>query len=153
MIVTSDRIPSATKRTGISLRGLAGATVLAMLATTVANLALYYLAGALFPSVGAWPGAGAGQIVGANSAYLFFGALALAVIARFSSRPARHFLIVAIAGLLLSLALPIGAGFGYGAPSAPPANAATVITLSLMHVIFFAISVPLFIRLALGEGR
>lgn len=56
---------------------------------------------------------------------------------------------MATVGLVLSLGLPIGAGFGYAAPGAPPAGIATVITLSLMHVIAYAITVPLFTRLAL----
>lgn len=149
MAVKSERIPSATKRPGISVRRLVPVTLLAMLAATAANLVLYYAGGALFPAVTTWPGAGPGQIVGANSAYLFFGAVTLAVVARVASRPARHFLIVAVAGLLLSLALPISAGFGYGAPGASPADLVTIITLSLMHVVSFAISVPLFVRLTL----
>ncbi len=119
---------------------------LAMAAATAANLGLYAAAGAIFPQVTAWPGAGIGQIIGANIAYLFMGTIVFALVARFSSRPARHYWIVSTIGLLLSLGLPIGAGFGYGAPGAPPADVATVITLSLMHVISYAISVPLFIR-------
>ncbi len=118
----------------------------AMAAATVANLGLYMAAGAIFPQVTAWPGAGIGQIIGANIAYLFMGTIVFALITRFSTRPARHYGIVATAGLLLSLGLPIAAGFGYAAPGAPPAEAVTVITLSLMHIIAYAISVPLFIR-------
>jgi len=117
-----------------------------MALTTVANLGLYAAAGAIFPQVTAWPGAGIGQIIGANIVYLFIGTIVFALIVRFSSRPARHYWIVATIGLLLSLGLPIGAGFGYGAPGAPPADVATAVTLSLMHVISYAISVPLFIR-------
>ena len=132
-----------------ALRNLLWVALLAMLAAIAANLVLYVVAGTLFPAVAAWPGAGPGQIVGATVAYLLFGVIALAVIARCTSRPARHFLIVAVVGLVLSLALPIGVGFGYGAPGQPPADTATVLTLSLMHVVAFAISVPLFVRLAL----
>jgi hypothetical protein len=124
-------------------------TPLAMLAATAANLGLYAAAGILNPEVTAWPGAGPGQIAGANFVYLLIGAIVFAVIARLSSHPARDYLIAASIGLLLSLALPISAGFGYGAPGTPPAGAATVITLSLMHVVTFAISVPLFIRVVL----
>jgi len=124
-------------------------TPLAILAATAANLGLYAAAGILNPEVTAWPGAGPGQIAGANFVYLLIGAIVFAIIARLSSHPARHYLIAASIGLLLSLALPISAGFGYGAPGAPPAGVATVITLSLMHVVTFAISVPLFIRVVL----
>lgn len=123
---------------------------LAMAAATVANLGLYAAAGTLFPQVAAWPGASAGQIIGANIAYLFMGTIVFALIARFSSRPARYYRLVATIGLIFSLALPVAAGFGYAAPGVPPADVATVITLSLMHVVSYAISVPLFIRQVLN---
>lgn len=139
----------ARRSSGSTLRVLLWLAPLAMVAAIVANIVLYTVIGAIIPEVGAWPGAGVGQIIGATVAYLFFGAMALAVIAGFSSRPSRHFLIVAIAGLVLSMALPVSAGIGYGAPGAPPASLATVLTLALMHVVSFAISVPLFVRLAL----
>jgi len=122
---------------------------LAMLVATVSNLGLYSAAGRLFPEVSAWSGAGPGQIVGANIVYLIAGAIVFALVARFSSRPARHFLIIATVGLLLSLWLPLSAAFGYGPPGTPAASVVTAVTLSLMHVISFLITVPLFIRLAL----
>lgn len=128
------------------LRKLLWVSPTAMAAATLANLGLYAAAGAVFPEVTAWTGAGVGQIIGANIAYLFIGTIVFALIARFSSQPARHYRMVATMGLVLSLGLPIAAGFGYAAPGAPAANLATVITLSLMHVIAYAISVPLFIR-------
>lgn len=131
------------------MRRLLWVTPLAMVVATVANLALYFVAGAIFPAVTAWPGAGPGQIAGANVVYLLMGAGALLVVARISSQPARYYAWVAGVGLLLSLALPIGAGFGYGAPGAPPAEMATVVTLSLMHIISAVITVPLFVRHAL----
>lgn len=122
-------------------------SLLASVAATLANLVLYTVAGLIAPEVTAWPGAGMGQVVGATFAYLFIGTVVFAIIARLSPRPARHYLITASVGLLLSLALPIMAGFGYAAPGAPPASTLTVVTLSLMHVASFAISVPMFIRL------
>ena len=128
-------------------------TPLAMLAAAAANLGLYYIAGILFPEVSSWIGAGPGQIIGANIVYLLLGAIAFAVITRRSPNPARHFLIFATIGLLFSLGLPISAGFGFGPSGTPPAGAATVIALSLMHIVSFAISVPMFIRLVLEERR
>jgi len=60
------------------------------------------------------------------------------------------YLIIATVGLLLSLALPIGAIFGGGTPpGTPPATVITTVTLSLMHIVTYAISVPLFLRFAL----
>lgn len=132
-----------------TLRRLLWVTPLAMIAAIVANLILYLVAGAVLPAVRAWPGAGVGQIIGSTSGYLFFGAVSVAIIARLSSQPRRHFLVIAVAGLVLSLALPIAAGFGYAAPGAPPASVATVVTLALMHVLAFGVSVPLFVRLVL----
>ena len=51
--------------------------------------------------------------------------------------------------LLISLVLPVSAGLGYDASGAPAASTATVITLSLMHVVSYAISVPFYIRMGL----
>ena len=126
-------------------------TPLAMLTATVANLGLYAAAGEIVPEVTAWSGASQGQIIGANVVYLFIGASIFAAITRWSSRPVRHYLIVATIGLILSLIMPISAGMGYGPPEVPAASAATVITLSLMHVLSYVISVPMFIRLALEK--
>ena len=119
----------------------------AVIGGAAGNLVLYYTAGAIFPSVTAWPGASAGQVVGANVVYLLIGAVVFALVRRFSPRPARHYVIIATLGLLASLALPIGAAFGYGAPGMPAADGATAVTLSLMHLLTYAISVPLFLRL------
>ena len=138
-----------SQSTKTTLSKLAWVSPLAMLVAAVANLGLYAAAGSIFPEVTAWSGAGVGQIVGANVVYLLMGTVLIALVARISSRPARHYLILATVGLLFSLALPISAGFGYGAPGASPASVPTVVTLSLMHVVSYAISVPLFIRLAL----
>lgn len=128
---------------------LISASLLAMLAASAADLGLYYAAGILFPEVTAWPGSGAAQIAGANVVYLLMGASGLAIITRISFHPKRYYLILATVGLLLSLALPISAGLGFGPPGTPVAGTATVITLSLMHIVSFVISVPLFIRMAL----
>jgi hypothetical protein len=145
-MTTKIELARETQSSPSALRKLLWVSPLAIALTTAANLAFYTVAGAIFPQVTAWSGAGIGQIIGANIAYLFVGTIVFALIACFSSRPARHYWIVSTIGLLLSLALPISAGFGYGAPGALPADVATVVTLSLMHVVSYAISVPLFIR-------
>jgi hypothetical protein len=132
------------------MRKLVWVAPLAMLVATVVNFGLYVAAGSLFPEVTAWGGAGVGQIVGANIVYLLMGAVVFALVARFSRKPARHYLVLATVGLLLSLVMPISAGFGYGAPGAAIPSSATVVTLSLMHVVSYAISVPMFNRLALN---
>ncbi len=137
-------------RTG-TFKKLLWVTPLAMLVTSIANLILYFLVGTLFPAVTAWPGASPAQIIGANIVYLFVGAVVLAIINRISSQPARHFRIVATIGLVLSMFLPLSAWMGYGAAGIAAPNAITAITLGLMHVVSYAISVPMFIRLVLGK--
>jgi len=125
---------------------------LAMLVVSAANFGLYAAAGHFFPEVTAWSGASVGQIIGANIVYLLMGTIAFLTTTRFSSNPARTYLVVATLGLIFSLGLPISAGFGFGPPGTPPAGAATVITLSLMHIVSYAISVPLFINQALESA-
>ena len=104
-----------------------------------------------YPKVTAWEGAGIGQIIGANIVYLLIGTLVFGLTARFSSQPARHYRIIATVGLILSLWLPLSATLGYGTLGVPLASATTAVILSLMHVITYAISVPLFIRYILGN--
>lgn len=126
-----------------TLRSLLWVTPLAIAASAAASLALYAAAGALIPTVAAWPGAGPGQIIGATTAYLLIGAVVAVVVARLSGRPARTYRRVATVGLLLSLALPLGALSGATAPGAPPAGLATVVVLSLMHVVAYGVSVAM----------
>ena len=122
---------------------------LAMLAASAVNLGLYAAIGRLIPEVAAWPGAGPTQIIGATVVYLLIGTVVFALTARFARRPARTYTILATIGLLLSLFMPLSAGFGFGAPGAPTPDVATVATLSLMHVAAYAISVPMFNRMVL----
>ena len=136
-----------TRKGGISR--LLWVSPLAMAVATVANAAVYLAAGVLVPEVTEWTGAGIGQIVGATIVYLLIGAVVLALISRLSSKPGRHYLAAATVGVVLSLWLPISAGLGYGPPGMPVASTATVVTLSLMHLVSYAISVPMYIRLAI----
>lgn len=134
-----------------SLRRLLWVGPAVMVAASIANLALYVVASRIAPEVGAWPGSGPAQIVGANVVYLLVAAVLLLIVNRLSSQPVRHYLIVASVGLLLSMALPITAGMGYGPPGTPPAGTATAITLSLMHLVSYAIAVPAYVRLVLEQ--
>ena len=120
---------------------------LAMLISTVANLGLYAATGSLFPEVTVWSGASTEQIIFANIVYLLIGTLLFAIINWRSSQPVRHYWMVATVGLILSFWMPISAGLGFGPPEVAPASVITVITLCLMHVLSFIISVPLFVRL------
>lgn len=149
MSINSITTERETERTTISR--LLWVAPVAMAISSILDLGLYFGAGALFPEVTVWPGAGPAQIVGANVVYLLIAAAIFAVVTRLSSRPARHYLLISSPGLLLSLALPMGTAFGFGPPGAPPASMSTAIVLTLMHVVSFAVSVPLFIRLALEQ--
>lgn len=148
MTANIEHVPQTNEAKG-RLRRLLWVSPLAMLAASAVNLGLYAAAGQVFPQVTAWPGAGPAQIVGATVVYLLVGTLVFALVARFAKRPARTYSILATIGLLLSLFMPISAGFGYGAPGAPTPDAATVATLSLMHVAAYLISVPMFNRMVL----
>ncbi len=126
-------------------------TPLTMFIASIANLLLYFVVGSMIPSIGAWSGAGTTQIVVANIVYLLIGAVVLAIIARISSQPARHFHIVAYIGLAISMFLPLSAWMGNGAEGTSGPDTATAITLGLMHIVSFAICVPMFTRLVLDK--
>lgn len=145
------RIQSPLNRqTTESTRGrLIWIALLAMATSIAANLALYAVIGYLFPQVATWSGSSPTHIIVATFVYLFLATLVFAAVRRFSSRPARHYLIIATLSLLSSMVPPISLGFGPGLPGAPPADAMIGITLGLMHIISYAISVPMFIRMAL----
>ena len=148
-MTTRTASPLNTQTTGTVRGRLIWVSPLAMSTAIAANLGLYAVVGYLFPHVAAWPGTSPMHIVIATIVYLLLATLVFATVRRLSSRPARHYLIVAIVSLLLSMGPPISLGFGPGLPGVPPADATIAITLGLMHIISFAISVPMFIRLAL----
>lgn len=137
------------KNSGTTRSRLIWASLLAMSTAIAVNLGLYAFVSYLFPSVAAWPGTSPTHILIATIVYLTLATLVFAVVRRLSSRPARHYLIVATISLLLSLGPPISLGFGPGLPGVPAADPTVAITLGLMHVISYAISVPMFIRMAL----
>lgn len=122
---------------------------LAMSTSIAANLGLYAIVGYLFPHLTTWPGTSPTHIIVATIIYLLLATLVFAAVKRFSPRPSRHYLIVATISLLFSMVPPIMLGFGSGLPGVPPADAIIATTLGLMHVMSYAISVPMFIRLAL----
>lgn len=148
-MVTQAKLSNNQVSEKIKLNRLLWVAPLGMLVSSVANLGLYTAAGKLYPEVTAWAGASQGQIIGATIFYLFMAAITLAVINHFSRRPIRNYWIVATVGLVVSLMMPISLGMGYGPPEMPPVELATVVTLSLMHILSYIISVPLYTRLGL----
>jgi hypothetical protein len=135
----------------IAYRRLLWVAPVTIVIATIANLGFYTAAGSLYPEVTTWQGASMPQIIGATTVYLLMGTLVFAVVARMSQRPVRNYLIVATVGLLLSMFMPISIGMGYAPPEIAVPSTATVITLCLMHVLSYVISVPMFVRLTLGE--
>lgn len=141
---------SLEKKTSGTVRSrLIWASLLAMSTAAAVNLGLYAVAGYLFPHVAAWTGTSSTHVIVATIVYLTLATLVFAIVRRFSSRPARHYLIVATVSLLFSMGPPISLGFGPGLPGVPAADPIIGITLGLMHVISYAISVPIFIRMGL----
>ncbi len=134
-----------------ALKRLAWVLPVTALTASMADVALYEVAGVLDPDVTAWLGAGPAQIVGANAAYLSMGAALLLVLVRITSNPARWFTMLASIGVVLSLMLPVSAGLGDGSEAVPAAGLPTVITLSTMHLLSYAIAVPMLLRL--GRAR
>ncbi len=131
----------------LSLRKFLWVAPLTLVIAIVANEILYMLVAALIPTVGKWQGAGERQIVLGTLVYLILGSVVFALVVRFSSHPIRTYWIVATVALILSLALPLSAGAGFGPPGVPVPDTATVITLVLMHVVAYAITVSMFTRL------
>lgn len=138
---------SQTSRT---VRGrLILASLLAMATATAANLGLYAVVGYFFPHVATWSGTSSTHVIVATIVYLSLATLVFAAVRRFSPRPARHYWIISTISLLLSIGPPVSLGFGPGLPGVPPADPTIGITLGLMHIISYAISVPMFTRMAL----
>lgn len=122
-----------------------------MLSVSVADIALYEVAGVFDPDVTAWAGAGAAQIIGANAVYLSLAATVLLVLVKLTRAPARWFVVLATVGMVASLALPVAAGLGDGTAAVPAPGLSTVIALSAMHVLSYAIAVPMLLRFGLTE--
>jgi|GEM_PF-4373193 len=141
MLTQFDTMPQSIQ----VIKTLIWATPLAILISSIANLGLYTAAGSIASEVTAWSGAGEMQIIVSTIVYLCIGAMVFAAVAHFAQHPPRAYVRIASVGLILSLFLPISAGLGYGDPSAPTPTLTTVIVLSLMHVLTFIISVPLFL--------
>lgn len=122
-----------------------------VLSVSLADIALYEVAGVLDPDITGWAGAGAAQITGANAVYLSIAAIALLALVKLTRAPARWFAILATIGVVASLALPISAGLGEGTAAVPAPGVRTVIALSALHLVSYAIAVPMFLRLGLTE--
>lgn len=145
--VEMDRAAQGRESLGGALKRLVWVLPVSVLVASMADVALYEVVGVLDPEVTGWQGAGPAQIVGANMVYLLMGAALLLILIKLTRNPARWFTVLATVGVLVSLVLPVFAGLGDGSEAVPAAGLSTVITLSMMHLVSYAIGVPLLLRL------
>ncbi len=138
---------SAQPSEHVSLRRFLWVAPLTYVVAVIANEIVYAIAAALVPGFSQWPMAGPAQIVSSTLIYLILGSIAFVLVVRFSSRPIRTYWMVATIALILSLTLPLSVGVGMAPPGVPIPNTATVVTLAVMHVVAYAITVSLFTRL------
>jgi hypothetical protein len=121
----------------------------AILLAAAANSVIYLIADAV--SGVAWePLFTLTGVIGSTAVYLVIAAVVYAVVARFARRPIWLYRRVALVALLLSFLPPISALLGMAAPPGVDAVAAppdTFFTMLVMHVVAYAISVPVFTRL------
>lgn len=140
MPVTSTSPSSATLSTG---RSAIRARVAAVAGALIASLAVYLLAVGPF-DVDLTAATGGSPPRSINPAEVILSTLVaslagwglLAVLERFASRPARIWLVVALAFLALSMAGPLTGGIGTG----------SIVAFSIMHLAVAAVVIPVFVR-------
>jgi hypothetical protein len=133
----------------VELKRLLWAAPAAMALAVLANVVLYLIADALFGV--AWgPYFNLFGVIMSTLIYLLVAALVFAGVARFSKRPLWLYPRIAVVALLLSFLPPVSALLGMASPPGSGVAAApldTFLTMILMHIVAYAISVPLFTRL------
>jgi len=138
-----------TPSESVALSRLLWAAPSAMALAVVANVVLYTIADALFGV--AWePLYNLFSVIASTIAYLLVAALVFAGVVRFAKRPLWLYRRIAVVALLLSFLAPISALLGMAAPPGSGVGAApldTFLTMLVMHIVAYAISVPLFTRL------
>ncbi|MGH2520867.1 MAG: hypothetical protein ACRDH2_00050 [Anaerolineales bacterium] len=141
-------LTSPTER--IALNRLLWVAPLAIIASVTANLVLFFVADALFGV--AWePMFSVAPVTGASVAYLLIATFVFAAVGRFAKRPIWLYQRIALAALVLSFFTPVSALLGMAAPpgaAASPAPLDTFVVMILMHIVAYAISTPMFTRLA-----
>jgi hypothetical protein len=123
----------------VSYRTLLIGLVLAIVAATVANIVVYYIAdgaGTMPKSVktetftGDEASIGIGAVITTTISFWVAGAIALLLLRAFTRRPMRIFWIVAVVAFFASLAMPF---------SIDDAPGDMIVTLLLMHLLAFAV--------------
>ena len=131
----------------VNLRKLLWPTPLAILAAAFVNLIWYYIASALFPESAA---AAKGMVnefatVMATIVYWSIGLALFVGVARFSKKPVTHYTWLAVAALLVSLAMPVGAAQGE-LPGGATIDLTMIIVLQVMHIIAAVVALPLVLK-------
>ncbi|MDP9365520.1 MAG: DUF6069 family protein, partial [Chloroflexota bacterium] len=122
----------------VSMRRVLRVGPLAIVAAALANAGVWAVAKAAFEIPdGFVPLSSLGPPVGITAVYLAFGLGVFALLVRFTRRPIVWFWRVATVALLLSFLTPLGARGQEGATTAG------ILTLEVMHVVAFAVFVPL----------
>ncbi len=131
----------------ITFGSIARTALLAIVLSVVANLLVRIIAFALLPIPAEFPPLGWAPpilftVIGVLAAFIVF-----AVLARTSRRPVQVFRIVALVALLLSL-IPDLLILMNPSPALPGTTVAGVVTLMLMHMVAWTITITLIARLA-----
>ncbi len=131
----------------VNLRKLLWPTPLAILAAAVANLAWYYLAGALFPAsaAAAKPVANEFSAVIATIVYWVIGLVLFLGVARFSRKPVTHYTWLAIFALLVSFVFPFMAAQS-PLPNGAKLDFTMILVLEIMHVIAAGVALPFVLK-------
>ncbi len=134
------------QREQVAMRRLWWVGLLAIVASSGANLLVYAIAVGLFAGPREFPMLSPGSVITSTAVYLTFAVIAYAVVGRFARRPIWLFRRIAVVALLLSFIMPISAGAGMIVDA--QADVATVLTLIIMHIVAAGISVSLLTTLA-----
>lgn len=120
---------NVTTLSRIALSRLLWAAPLAIVAASLANLSVYFVADALW-SVAWEPKFNAMLVVAGTVGAMVIAAAVFAVVTRFAKNPVKTYTIIATIALLLSFATPVLALFGMPGPSGNEADVARSIRLS-----------------------
>ncbi len=130
------------EREGIRLRRLLWAAPLTALLASALNVGVRAIAVALGAVPADFQLLNPGSVIGSSVVGVVLGAVAFALITRFTRRPVHTFRSVALAALLLSFATPLMAATRR-IPDAGTVTAGTVATMLLMHVVAAAVVITL----------
>lgn len=151
-ISSNDPIIERSSSGRLSYAGIALGTAAAIVAATIVNVIVFYIgdaAGAFpddfrfAPPGGGETSLGVGNVILSTIMFLALGGIVFAIINRFSSRPVRIFIYVAIAACLLSFIQPF---------TIEDAPGDMIAFLLVMHVLAAIVGVWVMTRVAVQRG-